>query len=81
MLKFLTTLPLWETRHDEAAHVSRQHIDSYERGKFRCAIGNGASGDPDTFDEFFFGRAKEVYPQFDFARMSDDEYGATLALN
>jgi len=34
-----------------------------------------------AFDEFFFGRAKEVYPRFDFARMSDDEYGATLALN
>jgi len=34
-----------------------------------------------AFDQFFFGRAKEVYPRFDFARMSDDEYGATLALN
>jgi hypothetical protein len=34
-----------------------------------------------AFDEFFFGRAKEVYPRYDFARMSDDEYGATLALN
>jgi len=34
-----------------------------------------------AFDEFFFGRAKDVYPRYDFARMNDDEYGATLALD
>jgi hypothetical protein len=33
-----------------------------------------------AFDEFFFSRAKDVYPRYDFARMNDDEYGATLAL-
>jgi hypothetical protein len=34
-----------------------------------------------AFDEFFFSRARDVYPQFDFARMNDKEYGATLALD
>jgi hypothetical protein len=34
-----------------------------------------------AFDEFFFSRARDVYPRYDFARMSDDEYGATLGLD
>src|SRR5271166_1198112 len=34
-----------------------------------------------AFEEFFFGRARDVYPRFDFARMNDDEFGATLALD
>jgi hypothetical protein len=34
-----------------------------------------------AFDEFFFGRARDVYPRYDFARMNDDEYGATLGLD
>ena len=34
-----------------------------------------------AFEQFFFGRAKEVYPRYDLARMSDDEFGATLELN
>ena len=34
-----------------------------------------------AFEEFFFARAKEVYPRYDFARMTDDEYGASLALD
>jgi hypothetical protein len=33
-----------------------------------------------AFDEFFFARAREVYPRYDFAPMNDDEFGATLAL-
>ena len=33
-----------------------------------------------AFEEFFLARAREVYPRYDFARMSDSEYGATLAL-
>jgi Bacterial extracellular solute-binding protein len=33
-----------------------------------------------AFDEFFFGRANDVYPRHDFAKMSDNEFGATLAL-
>jgi hypothetical protein len=35
----------------------------------------------EAFEEFFFRRAREVYPKYDFTRMSDDEYGATLALD
>src|SRR5215470_2201542 len=34
-----------------------------------------------AFEEFFFARAREVYPRHDFARMTDDEYGAVLALD
>src|SRR5215510_8956150 len=34
-----------------------------------------------AFEEFFFSRARDVYPRYDFARMSDEEYGAPLALN
>src|SRR3984893_9647012 len=33
-----------------------------------------------AFEEFFFSRAKEVYPRYDFAHMTDDEYGASLVL-
>jgi hypothetical protein len=34
-----------------------------------------------AFEEFFFSRARDVYPRYDLARMSDDEYGETLALD
>jgi len=34
-----------------------------------------------AFEEFFFSQARDVYPSYDFARMHDDEYGATLALD
>jgi hypothetical protein len=33
-----------------------------------------------AFEEFLFDRARDVYPRHDFARMSDDEYGATIRL-
>jgi hypothetical protein len=34
-----------------------------------------------AFEEFFFSRARDVYPEYDFARMNDDEFGATLRLD
>src|SRR5262245_38249383 len=34
-----------------------------------------------AFEEFFFSRAQDVYPRYDFARMSNDEYGAALAVD
>jgi hypothetical protein len=34
-----------------------------------------------AFEEFFFNRAREIYPKYDLARMSDDEFGATLELD
>jgi hypothetical protein len=34
-----------------------------------------------AFEEFFFSRARDVYPRYDFAQMNDDEFGATLALD
>jgi hypothetical protein len=33
-----------------------------------------------AFEEFFFSRAGDVYPRYDFARMHDDEYWASLEL-
>ena len=38
------------------------------------------SGAVQAFNEFFFARARDVYPRYDFARMNDNEFGATLAL-
>jgi Bacterial extracellular solute-binding protein len=34
-----------------------------------------------AFEEFFFMRAKDLYPRYDFARMSEEEYGTPLALD
>jgi accessory colonization factor AcfC len=34
-----------------------------------------------AFGEFFFGRARDVYPRYDFAHMNDAEFGATLRLD
>ena len=34
-----------------------------------------------AFEEFFFSRARDIYPTYDLARMTDDEFGATLRLD
>jgi Bacterial extracellular solute-binding protein len=34
-----------------------------------------------AFAEFFFSRARDVYPKYDFARMDENEFGATLRLD
>ena len=34
-----------------------------------------------AFEEFFFSRARDIYPRYDFARMNDDEFGAALTLD
>ena len=34
-----------------------------------------------AFEEFFFSRARDVYPRYDFARMNDNDFGSTLALD
>ena len=34
-----------------------------------------------AFEEFFFSRARDVYPRYDFARMNDDEFGASLQVD
>jgi len=34
-----------------------------------------------AFDDFFFSRARDVYPRYDLARMNDAEFGATLGLD
>jgi hypothetical protein len=34
-----------------------------------------------AFEEFFFGRARDVYPKYDLARMNDTEFAASLELD
>jgi hypothetical protein len=34
-----------------------------------------------AFDEFFFSRARDVYPRYDFARMAEAEFGVPLELD
>jgi hypothetical protein len=34
-----------------------------------------------AFEDFFFARARDVYPRYDFTRMSVDEYGAPMSLD
>jgi hypothetical protein len=34
-----------------------------------------------AFEDFFLARARDVYPRYDFARMSVDEYGAPMSLD
>jgi molybdate transport system substrate-binding protein len=34
-----------------------------------------------AFEDFFFGLARDVYPRYDFTRMNDEEFGATLGLD
>jgi Bacterial extracellular solute-binding protein len=34
-----------------------------------------------AFDEFFFSRARDVYPRYDFAPMSEQDFGAILPLD
>jgi hypothetical protein len=34
-----------------------------------------------AFSEFFLGVAREVYPRYGFAAMSETEFGATIRLN
>lgn len=38
------------------------------------------SGAMRAFEEFFFSRARDVYPRYDFAHMDANEFGAPLAL-
>jgi len=55
--------------------------------RFALSIGFGRVINPlrpraaRAFEEFFFSRARDVYPRYDFVRMSDEEYGAPLTLN
>jgi len=35
----------------------------------------------EAFEEYFFARAREIYPKYDFTRLDDDEYGATLSID
>lgn len=48
---------------------------------FGRVIGPLRSRAAKAFEEFFFSRARDVYPRYDFVRMTDDEYGAALALD
>jgi hypothetical protein len=66
-------------------HFALVPVSGAER--FFAQIAFGHVSDPlrpramTAFDEFFFGQAKDVYPRYDFARMSDETYGTTLGLD
>ena len=66
-------------------HFEAVAVPGAERFSTRIALGRVV--DPlrpramKAFDEYFFSRAKEVYPRYDFARMSDDEFAASFALD
>ena len=55
--------------------------------RFFTQIALGRVTDPlrsravNAFDEFFFSRARDVYPRYDFAHMNDAEFGATFGLD
>jgi hypothetical protein len=72
------------TQYHLVSYWARTFPDLFER--FTVKIAFGRVVDPlrararAAFEEFFFGRAREVYPRYDFARMADDEYAAPLAL-
>jgi hypothetical protein len=34
-----------------------------------------------AFEDFFFGRARDVYPKYDLARMNDTEFAAPMELD
>ena len=48
---------------------------------FGCVIDPLRPRAAKAFEEFFFSRARDVYPRYDFARMDGDEYAAPLALD
>jgi hypothetical protein len=55
--------------------------------RFSTQIASARVSDPlrpramKAFDEFFFSRARDVYPRYDFARMNDPEFEAILGLD
>ena len=65
-------------------HFELVPIEGAERFSVKIAFGRVI--DPlrprarDAFEEFFFGRARDVYPRYDFAQMTDKEYGAAITL-
>src|SRR5215472_13158808 len=66
-------------------HFELVPIEGAERFSLKVAFGRVA--DPprprprEAFEEFFFSRAREVYPKYDFALMNDNEYAAVLSLD
>jgi hypothetical protein len=81
------------TQHHLISYWTRVFPDHFElvpipgAGQYFVRIALARTVDPlrrraaKAFEEFFFARARDVYPRYDFARMADDEYGATLALD
>src|SRR6266446_1320990 len=74
------------TQYHLISYWTRTFPDHFElvpisgAGQFFVKIALARSVDPlrrragKAFEEFFFARAREVYPRYDFARMTDDEY-------
>jgi len=76
-----------------ASYYTRTFPDDFElvpiaeAERFPVNIGFARAIEPlrpyavEAFEQFFFDRARNTYPQYDFAPMDDDGYGAALALN
>jgi hypothetical protein len=75
-------------------HLARYFAETYPQycamvsvpGGFSSSIALVPAADPlraqaaQAFPEFFFGVAREVYPRYGFAPMSEAEFGATIRL-
>ena len=77
-------------------HLARYFAETYPQHcamvtvpgaeRFSSTIGLAPATDPlreqaaQAFSEFFFGVAREVYPRYGFAPMSDTEFGAIIRL-
>jgi len=81
------------TQHHLISYWARTFPEHFElvpiagAERFSVKIAFGRVVDPlrpraaQAFEEFFFSQARDVYPRYDFARMTDDEYGAAFSLD
>jgi len=80
------------SQHHLVSHWARTFPGRFElvpiegAERFPLTIAFGRVTDPlrpqaqAAFEEFFFGRARDIYPKYDFARVDDDKYGTILEL-
>jgi hypothetical protein len=79
----IISCPIWARLFPD--HFALVPVSGAER--FCAQIAFGRVVDPlraramQAFDEFFFRRARDVYPRYEFARMSEEAFGATVGLD
>jgi hypothetical protein len=65
--------------------LNELHVSGAEQFSVKIVLGRAV--DPlrprgvKAFEEFFFGRARDVYPRYDFARMNNAGFRATLQVD